>query len=146
MQVLSRLEVSEGLVLDKVTSSMGVLLIIFESRPDALPQIAALAIRSGNGLLLKVSACSADWGRAGLAWRAGAARVHMTASGCGPNCLGHLIGPVNLQHSCGAAGLAELCHAGCGSAKGLCTAATEQLLLLAHALVGKLDATMMPFA
>ena len=54
VQILSRMEISEGLVLDKTTTSIGVLLIIFESRPDALPQIAALAIRSGNGLLLKV--------------------------------------------------------------------------------------------
>ncbi|KAL1544715.1 Delta-1-pyrroline-5-carboxylate synthase [Salvia divinorum] len=52
-RVLKRMELSEGLILEKLSSPLGVLLIIFESRPDALVQIASLAIRSGNGLLLK---------------------------------------------------------------------------------------------
>ncbi|KAG2325678.1 hypothetical protein Bca4012_040177 [Brassica carinata] len=52
-RVLAKTEIADGLILEKTSSPLGVLLIVFESRPDALVQIASLAIRSGNGLLLK---------------------------------------------------------------------------------------------
>jgi delta-1-pyrroline-5-carboxylate synthetase len=52
-KVLEETEIAEQLKLEKVTSPIGVLLIIFESRPDALVQICGLCIRTGNGLLLK---------------------------------------------------------------------------------------------
>ncbi|URE49809.1 Amino acid kinase family [Musa troglodytarum] len=52
-RVLKRTELADGLILEKTSCPLGVLLIVFESRPDALVQIASLAVRSGNGLLLK---------------------------------------------------------------------------------------------
>ena len=48
-----RTELDEGLILRQVRSPIGVLLIIFESRPDAVIQIGSLALRSGNSVLLK---------------------------------------------------------------------------------------------
>jgi glutamate-5-semialdehyde dehydrogenase len=48
-----RTELEPGLVLERVASPLGVLLIIFESRPDAVIQIGSLALRSGNAVLLK---------------------------------------------------------------------------------------------
>ncbi len=46
-------ELDEGLVLQRVTCPLGVLGIIFEARPEALIQITSLAIKSGNGVILK---------------------------------------------------------------------------------------------
>jgi len=52
-RLLEETELDDGLILRKVQTPIGVLAIIYESRPDAGPQIAALAIRTGNAVLLK---------------------------------------------------------------------------------------------
>ena len=46
-------ELDDGLVLERITVPLGVVGVIFEARPDAVVQIASLAIRSGNGAMLK---------------------------------------------------------------------------------------------
>lgn len=46
-------ELDQGLVLERFSVPLGVLGVIFEARPDAVMQIASLAIRSGNGAILK---------------------------------------------------------------------------------------------
>lgn len=50
--ILAR-ELDDGLVLRKVQAPLGVLLIIFESRPDAVIQIGSLALRAGDAVLMK---------------------------------------------------------------------------------------------
>ena len=46
-------EITPGLDLYRVTCPIGVIGVIFESRPDALVQIASLTLKSGNAVLLK---------------------------------------------------------------------------------------------
>ena len=46
-------ELDDDLTLKRVTCPLGVLGIIFEARPEALIQITSLAIKSGNGVILK---------------------------------------------------------------------------------------------
>jgi|KBSMisStandDraft_5_1062788.scaffolds.fasta_scaffold02637_12 glutamate-5-semialdehyde dehydrogenase len=52
-RVLLESELDDGLTLRKVQTPIGVIAAIFESRPEVVGQIAALAIRSGNAVLLK---------------------------------------------------------------------------------------------
>ncbi|RAL15695.1 glutamate-5-semialdehyde dehydrogenase [Aspergillus homomorphus CBS 101889] len=51
--VTLRTLLDDGLTLEKVSCPIGVLLIIFEARPEVIANIAALAIKSGNAAILK---------------------------------------------------------------------------------------------
>lgn len=46
-------QLDEGLILKRITCPLGVLGVIFEARPDAAIQISSLAVKSGNGVILK---------------------------------------------------------------------------------------------
>lgn len=52
-RVLDRVELDDGLELEKVSCPLGLLAVIFEARPDALTQITSLAIKSANAVVLK---------------------------------------------------------------------------------------------
>ena len=47
------MELDDGLELTRVSCPIGVIGAIFESRPDAVPQISALCFKSGNAVILK---------------------------------------------------------------------------------------------
>ena len=52
-KTLASSELDEGLDLYRVSCPIGVIGVIFESRPDALVQISTLCLKSGNSVLLK---------------------------------------------------------------------------------------------
>jgi glutamate-5-semialdehyde dehydrogenase len=50
---LAKRQLDDGLILEQVTCPIGVIGVIFESRPDALVQIASLCLKSGDCAVLK---------------------------------------------------------------------------------------------
>jgi glutamate-5-semialdehyde dehydrogenase len=57
---LSTTELDDDLVLHKETCPLGVIGVVFESRPDVVPQISSLALKSGNAVCLKGGAEAAE--------------------------------------------------------------------------------------
>lgn len=53
-------ELDQGLILQKESCPLGVIAVVFESRPDVVPQVASLALKSGNAVLLKGGAEAAN--------------------------------------------------------------------------------------
>lgn len=52
-KIIQATRLDEGLDLYRVSCPIGVILVIFESRPDVVIQISALALKSGNAVILK---------------------------------------------------------------------------------------------
>lgn len=52
-QVQFKRELDKGLILERIAVPIGVLGVIFESRPDVIPQILSLVLKSGNAVVLK---------------------------------------------------------------------------------------------
>ena len=72
---LSATELDDGLVLYKESCPFGVVGVIFESRPDVVPQLASLALKSGNAVLLKGGVEAAHTNEALVSiWRQGLRR------------------------------------------------------------------------
>lgn len=52
-RILETVILDDGLELQQITCPIGVIGAVFESRPDAVPQISALCLKSGNAVILK---------------------------------------------------------------------------------------------
>lgn len=62
--VLAETLLDDGLTLQKVSVPLGVVGIIFESRPDVMPQVVSLMLKSGNAVVLKGGSEALDTNRA----------------------------------------------------------------------------------
>ena len=71
-EVLARVERPNGLVIEKTAVSLGVIAIIYESRPNVTSDAAALCIKSGNACILR---CGKE------AWRSAEAIVRALREG-----------------------------------------------------------------
>lgn len=52
-KILSKTKLDDNLILEKISCPIGLICVIFEARPDVIVQIATLAIKSGNAVVLK---------------------------------------------------------------------------------------------
>ncbi|MEM3891891.1 MAG: glutamate-5-semialdehyde dehydrogenase [Nitrososphaerales archaeon] len=63
-KTLYAVELDDGFELYKVTCPLGVIGVVFEARPDVLPQISSLCLKSGNAVILKGGREAANINRA----------------------------------------------------------------------------------
>lgn len=67
---LAATELDDGLTLYRESCPLGVIGVIFESRPDVVPQLASLALKSGNAAIMKGGAEAAETNEALVSiWR-----------------------------------------------------------------------------
>ena len=69
-RTLAVTELDDGLTLTKISCPLGVVGVVFEARPEVVPQVASLTLKSGNACLLKGGAEAAQSNEALYAiWR-----------------------------------------------------------------------------
>ena len=101
---LDEIELDDGLNLTKVSVPLGVLAVIFEARPDAVTQIAALANKSGNAVMLKAG--REVEGTAGVLVRV--LREALVCQGLPGDAVSLVVGRERVQELLGMQGLVDL--------------------------------------